>query len=250
MNARQALFESDLFGDDLKKAQPVINIEGSDSTIFDNALELLTLSGRSLPHAVMMMIPEPWTAHESMSAERKAFYKYHSCLMEPWDGPASIAFTDGTMMGAVLDRNGLRPSRYYVTKDDFVILASEAGVLPIAPENILHKGRLEPGRMFLVDMKQGRIVSDEEIKQDIVKAHPYQEWLDQNLVGFADLKAAPELPQSDLNTVLQRQLAFGYTFEELRMLLTPMARDGVEATGAMGADTPLAVLSQSTETAL
>ena len=243
MNARQALFESDLFGDDLKKAQPVINIEGSDSTIFDNALELLSLSGRSLPHAVMMMIPEPWTAHESMSPERKAFYKYHSCLMEPWDGPASIAFTDGRIMGAVLDRNGLRPSRYYVTKDDFVIMASEAGVLPVAPENVAQKGRLEPGRMFLVDMEQGRIVSDEEIKRDISTAQPYQEWLDRHMVSLADLKDAPELPQSDLQTVLQRQLAFGYTFEELRLLLTPMARDGVEATGAMGADTPLAVLS-------
>ncbi|MGG6268286.1 glutamate synthase large subunit [Leptolyngbya sp. AN03gr2] len=243
MNARQALFQSDLFGDDLRKAQPVINIDGSDSTIFDNALELLTLSGRSLPHAVMMMIPEPWTAHESMPPERKAFYKYHSCLMEPWDGPASIAFTDGRMMGAVLDRNGLRPSRYYVTKDDFVIMASEAGVLPVAPENVALKGRLEPGRMFLVDMEQGRIVSDEEIKQGISTAEPYQEWIDQNMVGLADLKDAPEIPQSDLKTVMQRQLAFGYTFEELRLLLTPMARDGVEATGAMGADTPLAVLS-------
>ncbi|GAP97679.1 glutamate synthase large subunit [Leptolyngbya sp. NIES-2104] len=243
MNARQALFESDLFGDDLRKAQPVINIDGSDSTIFDNALELLTLSGRSLPHAVMMMIPEPWTAHESMTAERKAFYKYHSCLMEPWDGPASIAFTNGRMMGAVLDRNGLRPSRYYVTKDDFVIMASEAGVLPVAPENVALKGRLEPGRMFLVDMEQGRIVSDEEIKEEISTAHPYQEWLDQNMVGLADFQDAPETPQTDLKTVLQRQLAFGYTFEELRLLMAPMAKDGVEATGAMGADTPLAVLS-------
>ena len=243
MNARQSLFESDLFGDDLRKAQPVINIDGSDSTIFDNALELLTLSGRSLPHAVMMMIPEPWTAHESMTPERKAFYKYHSCLMEPWDGPASIAFTNGRMMGAVLDRNGLRPSRYYVTKDDFVIMASEAGVLPVAPENVALKGRLEPGKMFLVDMEQGRIVSDEEIKDEISMAEPYQEWLDRNMVGLADFKDAPEQPQSDLQTVLQRQLAFGYTFEELRLLITPMAKDGVEATGAMGADTPLAVLS-------
>ncbi|MCU0551420.1 MAG: glutamate synthase large subunit [Leptolyngbya sp. Prado105] len=242
MHARQSLFESDLFGDDLRKAQPVINIDGSDSTIFDNALELLTLSGRSLPHAVMMMIPEPWTAHESMSPERKAFYKYHSCLMEPWDGPASIAFTDGRMMGAVLDRNGLRPSRYYVTKDDLVIMASEAGVLPIEPERIAQKGRLQPGRMFLVDMEQGRIVADEEIKHQIASAEPYQDWIDQHMVGLSDLKAAPAA-SSDLNTVLQRQLAFGYTFEELRLLITPMARDGVEAVGAMGADTPLAVLS-------
>jgi glutamate synthase (ferredoxin) len=159
MHARQSMFESELFGDDMQKIKPVINIDGSDSTIFDNALELLVLSGRSLPHAVMMMIPEPWTAHESMSAQKKAFYKYHSCLMEPWDGPASIAFTDGTMMGAVLDRNGLRPSRYYVTKDDLVIMASEAGVLPIEPERIAIKGRLQPGRMFLVDMEQSGLSS-------------------------------------------------------------------------------------------
>ncbi len=172
MHARQSLFESELFGDDLKKIPNLINIEGSDSTIFDNALELLTLAGRSLPHAVMMMIPEPWTAHESMSDEKKAFYEYHSCLMEPWDGPASIAFTDGTSIGAVLDRNGLRPSRYCVTKDDLVIMASEAGVLPIAPERIVSKGRLQPGRMFLVNTEEGRIVSDEEIKTKIATETP------------------------------------------------------------------------------
>jgi glutamate synthase (ferredoxin) len=243
MNARQSRFSSDLLGDDMAKIQPVINVDGSDSTIFDNALELLTLAGRSLPHAVMMMIPEPWTAHESMSAEKKAFYEYHSCLMEPWDGPASIAFTDGTMIGAVLDRNGLRPSRYYVTKDDLVIMASEAGVLPIAPERIASKGRLEPGRMFLVDMAQGRIVADDEIKQQISSAQPYRTWLDQHLVKLADLAPAPAQPAVDPETTLQRQLAFGYTFEELRMVLSPMARDGVEAVGAMGTDTPLAVLS-------
>ncbi|MGB8700786.1 MAG: glutamate synthase central domain-containing protein, partial [Thermosynechococcaceae cyanobacterium] len=244
MIARQSLFESALFGEDMKKIQPVINMEGSDSTIFDNTLELLTLAGRSLPHAVMMMIPEPWTAHESMSDAKKAFYEYHSCLMEPWDGPASIAFTDGTMMGAVLDRNGLRPSRYYVTKDDLVIMASEAGVLPIAPERVALKGRLEPGRMFLVDMHQGRIIADEEIKESIAAAHPYRAWIDQHMVELAKLPEAtvvegstPALPR------LQRQMAFGYTFEELRLLLTPMARDGVEAVGAMGSDTPLAVLS-------
>jgi glutamate synthase domain-containing protein 1 len=160
MHARQSMFESELFGDDLSRAQPIVNIDGSDSGIFDNTLELMTLAGRSLPHAVMMMIPEPWAGHESMSPEKKAFYEYHSCLMEPWDGPASIAFTDGTMMGAVLDRNGLRPSRYTVTKDDLVIMASEAGVLPIEPENVAYKGRLEPGRMFLVNMEEGRIVAD------------------------------------------------------------------------------------------
>lgn len=247
MHARQSLFESDLFGDDIKKIRPVINVDGSDSLIFDNALELLTLAGRSLPHAVMMMIPEPWTAHESMSDERKAFYEYHSCLMEPWDGPASIAFTDGSIMGAVLDRNGLRPSRYYVTKDDLVIMASEAGVLPVEPERVALKGRLQPGRMFLVDMAAGRIISDEEIKSQIVDAHPYREWLNQYLIDLAQLQAAPTTLEpataSDLGNLIQRQTAFGYTFEDLRLLLTPMARDGVEAVGSMGSDTPLAVLS-------
>ena len=243
MHARQSLFESDLFGPDIRKIRPVINIDGSDSTIFDNALELLVMSGRSLPHAMMMMIPEPWSAHESMSPTKKAFYKYHSCLMEPWDGPASVAFTDGTVMGATLDRNGLRPSRYYVTKDDFVIMASEAGVLPVPPENVVHKGRLQPGHMFLVDMGEGRIIADEEIKEKIAREHPYQEWLDRNLVSLASVKEAPELPELDHRTVLARQIAFGYTFEEVRLLLLPMARDGVEAVGSMGTDTPLAVLS-------
>ncbi|MGQ9872780.1 glutamate synthase large subunit [Leptodesmis sp.] len=252
MHARQSLFESDLFGEDIKKIKPVINIDGSDSLIFDNALELLTLAGRSLPHAMMMMIPEPWTAHESMSDEKKAFYEYHSCLMEPWDGPASIAFTDGTMMGAVLDRNGLRPSRYYVTKDDLVIMASEAGVLPVEPERVAHKGRLQPGRMFLVNMEEGRIVADEEIKTKIVTEHPYREWINQHMVELAQLPEAPGIGEQGLEirtpntlppTTIQQQIAFGYTFEQLRILLAPMAKDGVEAVGSMGADTPLAVLS-------
>ncbi|GEA27202.1 ferredoxin-dependent glutamate synthase 1 [Microcystis aeruginosa NIES-4325] len=243
MHARQSMFASPLFAEDIKKIQPVINIEGSDSLIFDNALELMVLSGRSLPHAVMMMIPEPWAAHESMSDEKKAFYEYHSCLMEPWDGPASIAFTDGTMMGAVLDRNGLRPSRYYVTKDDLVIMASEAGVLPIEPERVAFKGRLQPGRMFLVDMKEGRIVADEEIKAGIAKAHPYRQWLNENLVNLDDLPAVETAPPETAVSLIQQQTAFGYTFEELRLLLAPMGRDGVEAVGSMGSDTPLAVLS-------
>ena len=242
MIARQSMFESDLFGDDISKIKPVINIEGSDSTIFDNALELLVLAGRSLPHAVMMMIPEPWTAHESMSDEKKAFYEYHSCLMEPWDGPASIAFTDGTMIGAVLDRNGLRPSRYYVTKDDLVIFASEAGVLDISPEMIESKGRLQPGRMFLVNMEEGRIVADEEIKHQIATEHPYREWINQHMVEIASLKDGVA-NEPEATALTQKQMAFGYSFEDLRLLLTPMARDGVEAVGAMGADTPLAVLS-------
>jgi glutamate synthase (ferredoxin) len=243
MQARQSLFASDLFGDDIKQLQPVINIDGSDSLIFDNALELLALSGRSLPHAMMMMVPEPWNAHESMSAEKKAFYEYHSCLMEPWDGPASIAFTDGTMIGALLDRNGLRPSRYYVTKDDLVIMASEAGVLPIEPERVLRKGRIQPGEMFVVDTAKGRIVTDQEIKDQIVNEHPYRQWLDQQLVKLEQLPAATNIPNDNNGDLIQQQMAFGYTFEELRLLMAPMARDGVEATGSMGTDTPLAVLS-------
>jgi len=242
MLARQAHFASELFGDDMQKIKPVINVTGSDSTIFDNALELMVLSGRSLPHAMMMMIPEPWAGHESMSDEKKAFYEYHSCLMEPWDGPASVAFTDGTMIGATLDRNGLRPSRYYVTKDDLVIMASEAGVLPVAPENVAHKGRLQPGRMFIVNMQEGRIVPDDEIKEKIAGEKPYRQWLDQHLVKLGDIRDG-EVPTPDHATVVQRQKAFGYTFEDLRMLLVPMARDGVEAVGSMGTDTPIAVLS-------
>jgi glutamate synthase (NADPH/NADH) large chain len=167
MHAREALFESDLFGEDTKKILPIVNPNGSDSSMFDNTLELLILAGRSPAHAMMMMIPEPWSGNEGMDDERRAFYQYHSCLMEPWDGPASIAFTDGVQMCAVLDRNGLRPSRFYVTKDGLVVMASEAGVLDIEPENVLQKGRLQPGRMFLVDTAQGRIIEDEEIKKAI-----------------------------------------------------------------------------------
>ncbi|MDD5262083.1 MAG: glutamate synthase large subunit [Methylacidiphilales bacterium] len=243
MHARQSLFQSELFGDDIKKILPIISEGGSDSAMFDNCLELLVMAGRSLPHAMMMMIPEPWENHESMPDDKRAFYEYHSSLMEPWDGPASIAFTDGACIGAVLDRNGLRPSRYYVTKDDLVIMASEAGVLPIEPERILSKGRLQPGRMFLVDMQLGRIVADEEIKQKIVRELPYREWLDKNLVSLSDLPEPPHVHESDHETVLQRQQAFGYSFEDLRVIIGPMAREGVQPVGAMGTDTPLAVLS-------
>jgi glutamate synthase domain-containing protein 2/glutamate synthase domain-containing protein 1/glutamate synthase domain-containing protein 3 len=243
MHARQAMFESSLFGDDVRKLLPIVDPNGSDSAMFDNCLELLTLAGRSLPHAVMMMIPEPWNNHESMSEELKAFYKYHSCLLEPWDGPASIAFTDGIQIGAVLDRNGLRPSRYYVTKDDLVVMASEVGVLDIPPDRILKKGRLQPGRMLLVDTEEGRIVSDEELKQRMATAKPYRQWLDRYVVSLDHLPEAPHLPEPDHQSVLQRAQAFGYTFEDLRMLMLPMARDGVEAVGSMGNDVPLAVLS-------
>jgi len=243
MHAREALFESELFGEDIKKLLPIINPNGSDSAMFDNTLELLVLAGRSLPHAVMMMIPEPWSHHESMDDPRRAFYQYHSCLMEPWDGPAAIAFTDGKTIGAVLDRNGLRPSRYYVTTDDLVVMASEAGVLDFPPEKIRQKGRLQPGRMFLVDTEQGRIVEDEEIKQQMASERPYRQWLNEHLVHLEDLPAAPTLPVPDHATLLHRQIAFGYTFEDQRIVISPMARDGVEAIGSMGNDTPLAVLS-------
>ncbi len=243
MFARQAQCSSELFGDDLKKIMPVIAPDGSDSAMFDNCLEFLTLSGRSLPHAVMMMIPEPWANHESMSDERKAFYEYHACMMEPWDGPASIAFTDGTQIGAILDRNGLRPSRYYVTKDDLVIMASEVGVLEVAPERVLQKGRLQPGRMFLVDTKAGKIVSDDEIKGTIVKEAPYRKWLNENAVPLESLPEPPHVHEPDHKTILSRQQAFGYTFEDLKMILLPMGRDGVEPVGSMGTDTPIAVLS-------
>ena len=246
MHARESKFRSELFGPDLSKIFPVVDTEGSDSAMFDNVLEMLTLSGRSLPHAMMMMIPEPWSGHESMSPEKKAFYEYHSCLMEPWDGPASMAFTDGTVIGAVLDRNGLRPSRYYVTKDGLVILASEVGVLDIPPEHVLLKGRLRPGRMLLVDTKQGRIVDDDELKQQIATEHPYGEWLQENLIDLHELPAASFVHETKSATVIQRQRVFGYTHEDLKMLMAPMA-EGSEAIGSMGTDTPLAVLSAKSQ---
>jgi glutamate synthase (ferredoxin) len=243
MHARQMLFASKLFGDDIKKIIPVINTDGSDSAQFDNCVELLVMAGRELPHAMMMMIPEPWEKHESMDAERRAFYEFHSCLMEPWDGPASMAFTDGKIIGACLDRNGLRPSRYYVTKDDMVIMASEAGVLPIAPDRIAVKGRLQPGRMFLVDTEQGRIVADEELKKKYASAQPYKKWLDENHILLENLPDPAEATVPDHRKILQRQQAFGYTFEDLRFIVGPMGADGVQPLGSMGTDTPLAVLS-------
>jgi glutamate synthase (ferredoxin) len=244
MHARQAMLDSDVFGDDLKKIMPIICADGSDSAMFDNCLEYLVLAGRSLPHAIMMMIPEPWTNHESMSDEKRAFYQYHSCLMEPWDGPASIAFSDGVKIGAVLDRNGLRPSRYCVTKDDLVIMASEVGVLDITPDRILHKGRLQPGRMLLVDTQEGRIISDDEIKNKVATAHPYRLWLNEHLVALEDLPGASVAVEPSRATTLQLQQVFGYTYEDLNIIMTPMAKDGVEPIGSMGNDTPLAVLSE------
>ncbi len=244
MHARQGMLESKLFGDDLKRLFPIIQEDGSDSAKFDNCLEFLALSGRSLPHAVMMMIPEPWENHESMDEKKRAFYEYHSSVMEPWDGPASIAFTDGTVVGAVLDRNGLRPSRYYVTKDDLVIMASEVGVLDVPPERVLEKRRLQPGRMFLVDTSEGRIISDEEIKEQMAKARPYGAWLKNHLVHFSDLPDVPEEePHSQHQATLQRLRAFGYSFEDLKINIGPMAQNSIQPVGSMGTDTPLAVLS-------
>ncbi|MFB5763526.1 glutamate synthase large subunit [Paenibacillus medicaginis] len=243
MHARQAQFRSELFGEDTEKIKPVINPDGSDTAMFDNTLEFLYLSGRSLPHVAMMMVPEPWNNHEGMDPAKRAFYEYHSTLMEPWDGPAAMAFTDGFQIGAILDRNGLRPARYYVTKDDLIVLSSEAGVLDIPPENVLYKDRLRPGRMLLVDTKEGRIVSDEEVKAQIAAEQPYQEWLDEHLIDLNELPDAPELPEPKHDNVNQLQLSFGYTFEELRKLLEPMAATGAEPIGSMGYDAPLAVLS-------
>ncbi len=244
MHARQAMLASELFGDDLSKLFPIIQEDGSDSAKFDNCLEFLALSGRSLPHSMMMMIPEPWENHESMEERKRAFYEYHGALMEPWDGPASIAFTDGTVVGAVLDRNGLRPSRYYVTKDDLVIMASEVGVLDVPPERVLEKRRLQPGRMFLVDTEQGRIISDEEIKQGMATARPYRQWLNDHSVHFDKLPGLPEKePPHDHQAALLRLQAFGYNFEDLRVNIGPMAQNGIQPVGSMGTDTPLAVLS-------
>jgi glutamate synthase (ferredoxin) len=244
MNARQALLESDVFGSDLKRLLPVVDPDGSDSAMFDNTLEFLVMAGRSLPHAMMMMIPEPWEKHESMSANVRAFYKFHACMIEPWDGPASVAFTDGTVMGATLDRNGLRPSRYYVTSDDVLVLASEAGVLEFETDKILEKGRLRPGKMLLVDTKEGRIIDDNEIKEKISSEHPYAEWLEKNLVTIESLpEAEKKEAAASHEDVVHFQKVFGYNNEDIRVILEPMAKTGVEPLGSMGTDTPLAVLS-------
>ncbi|MGD9795085.1 MAG: glutamate synthase large subunit, partial [Acidimicrobiia bacterium] len=243
MRAREALLASDKFTGDLERIYPINQLGLSDSASFDEVLELLHLGGRSLPHAVLMMIPEAWESHATMSPERKAFYAYHSSLMEPWDGPASIAFTDGTVIGAVLDRNGLRPSRYWVTDDDRVIMASESGVVDVEPSRVVRKGRLQPGRIFLIDTAQGRIVDDEEIKGELAAQHPYGEWLDEHLVRLEDLPDREHIVYSH-DSVLRRQQVFGYTHEELKIILAPMALAGAEPIGSMGTDTPIAVLSE------
>src|ERR1700678_2504857 len=243
MHARQSLLQSPLFGDDIKKLFPIIAPDGSDSANFDNAVELLLQAGRSLPHAMAMLVPEAWAGNPHMNPDKRAFYEYHACLMEPWDGPAAIAFTDGRVIGAILDRNGLRPGRYVVTNDDHVIMASEAGVLDIEPEQVKTKGRLQPGKMFLVDTVEGRIVPDKEIKHRLASRQPYAQWLKDNQITIDQLPAPTRMHNPDAETLLRRQRAFGYSDEDLRMILGPMASKGQEPVGSMGTDTPLACLS-------
>jgi glutamate synthase (NADPH/NADH) large chain len=242
MRAREALLASDLIPGDLERLYPICTPEASDSASFDEVLELLHMGGRSLPHSVLMMIPEAWENHGEMDEQRRAFYEFHSSLMEPWDGPACVVFTDGDQVGAVLDRNGLRPSRYWVTEDGLVVLASEVGVLDLDPATVVRKGRLQPGRMFLADLSEHRIIEDDEIKAELSAEHPYQEWLHAGLLHLADIPEREHVVHTHAS-VTRRQQVFGYTEEELRVLLTPMANSGAEPIGSMGTDSPIAVLS-------
>ncbi len=242
MRAREAMLESNLLPG-IERAFPICTPGSSDTARFDEVLELLHLGGYPIHHAMLMMIPEAWENHETMSQEQRDFYRFHAAMMEPWDGPASVTFTDGDMIGAVLDRNGLRPSRYWVTDDDLVVMASEVGVIDIEPAKVVAKGRLQPGKMFLIDTRQGRIVSDDEIKSELAGLHPYGEWLAQGMVALPDLPDREHVVFSH-DSVLRRQQMFGYTHEELKILITPMAASGGEALGSMGTDTPLAVLSE------
>ena len=243
MAARESQLTSDLIGGDLSRIFPVCTPGASDSASFDEVLELLHLGGRSLPHAVLMMIPEAWENHESMDPARRAFYEFHSTFMEPWDGPACVSFTDGTLIGAVLDRNGLRPGRFWVTDDGLVVLASESGVLDIAPERVVRRGRLQPGRMFLVDTAAGRIIGDDEVKSALAAENPYADWLHAGMIRLADLPDREHVVHTPAS-VARRQRTFGYTEEELKIVLAPMGRTGGEALGSMGTDTPIAVLSE------
>ena len=246
--ARQMQLASEVFAEDVEKIFPIIRADGSDSQKFDNCLEFLILSGRSLAHSMMMMIPEPWEKHQNMDRSKHDFYKFHACLMEPWDGPASIAFSDGVQIGAVLDRNGLRPSRYYVTSDDRVILASEVGVLSDIPAStVVRKGRLEPGRMFMIDMKAGRIIGDQELKQEVSTQETYGQWLSESLVESSQLEVHPLKHSDNFDDIITRQKAFGYTFEDLRFLIGPSAQSGKQPLGSMGNDSPLAVLSDKSQ---
>ncbi|WP_273124690.1 glutamate synthase large subunit [Metabacillus sp. HB246100] len=242
MKAREQQFVSEAFGDDLKKILPILDADGSDSSILDNAFEFFVLAGRKPAHAAMMMIPEPWTENPHMSPEKRAFYEYHSCLMEPWDGPTAISFTNGKQIGAILDRNGLRPARYYVTKDDYIIFSSEVGVIEVEESDVLYKDRLSPGKMLLIDLEEGRIISDKEIKDEMANEKPYQEWLKEQLVKLEDQsELLQEEVVSDIN---ERQVAFGYTYEDIQKYLLPVITEGKDPLGSMGNDTPLAVLSE------
>jgi len=243
MNARQSTLATPLFGDDIKKLFPIITAGGSDSAMLDNAVELLALSGRSLPHVMAMLIPEAWDRDRAMPDDIKAFYEYHASLMEPWDGPAAVAFTDGRVIGATLDRNGLRPGRYLITKDGLLIMASEAGVLPVKPEDVRMKGRLAPGRMLLVDTEQKRLIADEEIKKTLASRQPYAKWLHDNRITLDQLPTPPRVTASESGSLLMRQRGFGYTDEDLKTILIPCAMKGEEPVGSMGIDTPLACLS-------
>lgn len=243
MKARQKCIDSPLF-DDIARVYPVIDETGSDSSMFDNSLEFLHLTGRSLPHAMMMMIPEPWEHNDLISKDKKDFYNFNNFLMEPWDGPAAMAFSDGAVIGAVLDRNGLRPSRYYVTKDDKVILASEVGVVDIKPDNVSYKGRLEPGKMLLIDTEARRIISDEEIKKSAAAMFPYAEWLERHVVRLSDMPPVVSKKEKVREDLVRQQKAFGYTFEDIQKIIQPMAAFGIDPIGAMGMDSPLAVLSE------
>jgi len=244
MQAREELLESDLFGSDIKNILPIILKGKSDSSSMDMVVELLLATGRSLPEVMMMLVPEAWEKHTYMDDDKKAFYKYNACIMEPWDGPASIPFTDGKYIGALLDRNGLRPSRYSVTKDGYVVMSSETGVLDIAPENIERHGRLEPGKMFLVNMDDGRIIEDDEIKKEITTRRPYKKWLDENLLPLKEVPYTGNVTPTEKEDFETRMRIFGYTQEDLKTIITPMSTLGKEAMGSMGIDTPLAVLSK------
>src|SRR5215218_2304705 len=244
MRARESRLESPLFGDDMKKLSPIIQPGQSDSASFDNALELLYLAGRSLPHAVAMMIPEAWENDDLMEEQRRAFYQYHSALMEPWDGPAAIAFTDGRVVGATLDRNGLRPARYSVTKDGRVVMASEDGALRIPAEDVVERWRLRPGRMLVVDTEKHELLHDEDVKRPLFGRRAYKKWLEEGEIHLDKLPDATPDGRPEPSTLFERQLAFGYTIEDLRIILSPMAREGKEPDGSMGTDTPLAVLSE------
>ncbi|MFN4117001.1 MAG: glutamate synthase central domain-containing protein, partial [Inhella sp.] len=243
MRAREGVMKSPVLGDDLKKLYP-ISFEGqSDTAVFDNALELLVMAGYPLAHAAMMMIPEAWEQHELMDERRRAFYEYHAAMIEPWDGPAAMVFTDGRQIGATLDRNGLRPARYIVTDDDLVVLASESGVLPIAENRIVKKWRLQPGKMFLIDLEQGRIVEDDELKAQLASSRPYRQWIENVRIKLDSIEVGETGPSPFADGLLDRQQAFGMTQEDIKFLMSPMAATGEEGIGSMGNDSPLAVLS-------